>query len=606
MNRPLLVAIVGLLVAVAAPRAAVGQLLSPGPLSNAHAAIDGDGNCGKCHQSGKQVVASQCLGCHDDLKRRLDANAGLHGREYKGKACEQCHVEHIGRKAKLVRWPGGGPDKLDHALTGWTLRGAHQPLGCERCHTQRSPLGKAQYLGAKPTCASCHKDPHSNRFGGDCASCHNDTAWGEFARDKFRHDQARYPLTGKHTAVACEKCHGTPSKWTGIAFATCEACHADPHAGEFAPKPCSGCHQTTGWESAADLMRTQHSWLSLSNGHAKVGCPKCHDRGNDRPPSKGHDCVSCHRPVHEAPFGNRCATCHKAIKWIGLPDDVGRNAHSQTGYPLEGRHGQVACARCHPKDQPAAKRFRQLTFDRCGACHADRHAGEFANRAAGECATCHTVGGFAPTTFGPPQHTATTGFALDGRHAATPCLGCHPSARPRLDWKQPKQACVDCHANPHGTQFATEMADGGCARCHNTDGWGQPRIDHSTWPLTGRHAETACARCHGETVGTQPAAFRGVPRDCEGCHEDLHGGQFRLSDPVRACPDCHTTTGFKLPGFDHAASTRYRLEGKHAQTACAGCHVPTELRNGVVATRYRLGYRACKDCHANPHREGAR
>lgn len=604
MPRLLFVLVVCALVAMTAGRAEA-QLLSPGPLSAAHASIDGDDHCNECHQSGKQVVASRCLACHQDLRARLDAGAGLHGKQYKGQACENCHVEHIGRKAKLVRWPGGSPDKLDHDLTGWPLAGKHQPVGCAKCHTKQSPLGKTQYVGTKATCASCHKDPHANRFGSDCKKCHDERAWGEFAKDKFDHAQARYPLTGKHVPVPCEKCHGTPAKWTGIAFGACDDCHDDPHAGEFKPKACAACHQTSGWESASDLMRDQHPWLSLRNGHARVGCKKCHDRGNDKAPSKGNTCVDCHKAVHEAPFGNRCDGCHKTIKWLGLPEQIGRDAHPKTAYPLEGKHQQVRCASCHPKDKPAAARYRQLTFDRCAACHADRHAGEFAARAAGECAACHTVGGFAPTTFGPSQH-ATTAFALDGRHAATPCAGCHTAPRPRLDWKQPKRACAECHANPHGDQFAKELAAGGCASCHATDDWDQPRIDHSTWPLTGKHATTACARCHGETKGAEAAAFRGVPRTCDGCHDDVHGGQFRLSDPVRRCEDCHTTAQFQLPGFDHAAMTTYRLAGKHAAVACATCHQPSELRNGVTATRYRLGYRACKDCHANPHREDAR
>jgi len=54
--------------ALAVSRPVSAQLLSPGPLSQAHANIDGDNDCGKCHESGKQVVARLCLDCHKDLK----------------------------------------------------------------------------------------------------------------------------------------------------------------------------------------------------------------------------------------------------------------------------------------------------------------------------------------------------------------------------------------------------------------------------------------------------------------------------------------------------------------------------------------------------------
>lgn len=114
----------------AMPRLAGAQLLSPGPLSHAHANIDGDNNCSKCHESGKQVVARLCLDCHKDLASELAANRGLHGKQYKSQACETCHVEHLGRGTKLIRWPNGAMEKLDHALTGYVLEGGHKKPSC--------------------------------------------------------------------------------------------------------------------------------------------------------------------------------------------------------------------------------------------------------------------------------------------------------------------------------------------------------------------------------------------------------------------------------------------------------------------------------------------
>lgn len=596
-----LLVVVGLALVVAPGRAA-SQLLSPGPLSEAHKAIDGDDHCGKCHQSGKQVVARLCLDCHDVLGRRVAAGAGLHGRTYAGQACEHCHVEHISRKTKLVRWPGGAMDKLDHDQTGWKLEGDHRQARCLDCHTQvRS--GKPTFLGARPECSSCHKDPHTGRFGSNCRSCHDLEDWKRFDRAAFDHGKSRYPLTGKHVPVACEKCHGTPAKWTGLAFATCDSCHQDPHDGEFKPKACTACHTTAGWEGAADKLRTDHPGLSLAAGHRKVKCETCHDRGNTKAPSKGGRCVGCHKVVHEAPFGERCESCHASIKWLGLTDAVGRKAHAQTAYPLAGKHTKAACVGCHPTKLAPAARFRQLTFDRCAACHADRHAGEFAARDQGECGACHRVEGFTPTTFGLAAHGSTR-FALDGKHGATPCSGCHQGARPRLELRVARQACADCHANPHGEQFARELARGGCATCHATSGWDRPRIDHSTWPLEGAHATAACASCHGTGVRDGAAAsYRGIPRTCAGCHDDVHAGQFAQRAPIKTCDGCHQTTGFLLPSFDHAAASGFALDGGHVEKACAACHPTVELRNGARAVQYRLGYRACRDCHADPHTE---
>jgi hypothetical protein len=494
-------------------------------------------------------------------------------------------------------------EKLDHAQTGWALEGAHTKPTCLGCHKKKSALGKPQFLGTSTACGSCHSDPHRNRFGGDCAKCHGVNDWKSFERKAFDHGLARYALTGQHQAVACEKCHlGSPPKWKPLEFSTCESCHRDPHRGQFKPRACTTCHDTAGWAVAADAMRRTHPGLSLANGHARVPCAECHDRGNNKPPSKGSKCESCHRQVHVARFGNRCESCHASIRWIGLPESVGRESHAKTRYPLTGKHADVGCVDCHPRSRPLTSRYRNLAFEACASCHADKHEGAFKNRNRGECKQCHTVGGFTPTTFGIQAHASA--FQLSGKHIATPCGGCHVGARPRLRFAVGKTACADCHDNPHGSQFASEMSRGGCAACHTTVDWRQSKIDHSTWPLVGGHARARCAACHGEHErGAEPAAYRGIARDCEGCHDDIHAGQFRQVPPVKACDRCHDATRFAIAStFDHG-TTGYALDGQHAPLTCDRCHAATTLRDGSTAIRWRLGYRRCKDCHANPHGE---
>jgi hypothetical protein len=594
------------LVAVAAmvPSGAAAQVLSPGPLSQAHASIESDDHCARCHESGNQVVARLCLDCHKDLGGELAAGQGLHGKQYRTRPCEECHVEHVGRGTKLIRWPSGTMERFDHALTGWTLDGGHAKVACLACHTRTSPQRKPEFVGTRPACAGCHKDPHAGRFTTDCQKCHTVTGFKAFDRPRFDHKLARFPLTGKHVDVACERCHtGTPPRWQPLAFATCDACHADPHKGQFQPRPCQTCHDTGGWDSAGDKIRVNHPRLSLANGHAQVACRTCHDRGNSRPPSRGSRCESCHRPVHVAQFTTRCEGCHASIKWLGLPDAVGRDNHGKTRFPLAGKHVAAPCARCHPPGRPVAQRYRQLSFGTCNACHADAHGGEFAAQGGGECAPCHSVAGFAPTRFGVAEHGKTR-FPLAGKHVAVPCGSCHSSARPRLAFRVAKQACRDCHANPHGAQFAPEITAGGCARCHAPFDWHLAKIDHLVWPLAGTHARTPCAACHGEhPKGAPPTAYRGLPHDCEGCHDDRHAGQFRQTAPVKGCSTCHDPESFRIAAaFDHA-TTGFALEGRHHELACDRCHPTETLRNGTSAVRWRLGYRRCKDCHANPHPE---
>ena len=622
MERRVLALIAGL-VTVGLPCGSAAQLLSPGPLAAAHKSLEGDDNCLRCHSSGKRVDAQLCTHCHADIGRELQRSVGLHGHEYRNKPCAECHVEHRGVQYDLVRWPGGSRDAFDHKLTGWPLTGEHAQLACMKCHTSKNERGARTFLGLSTSCNACHKDPHEKRLGSKCEACHDERSWKSTRLQGFDHGLTRFPLKGQHQKVQCKSCHGTPpeTKYHPIAYESCTSCHQDPHRGRFSTN-CTSCHSEKGW-SDLHMQRDSHPRLSLSGGHASVRCETCHDKGSDRPPSKGERCVSCHAPVHEAPFGKDCARCHKRIDWLGVPDPLALAAHGTTAFPLRGQHGGVACERCHVPKLPLERRYKRLSFGRCLDCHADAHAGEFSAReGGGDCASCHDEHGFSPSRFGLNAH-ALTAFPLLGRHAAVACLGCHtrgserdssnaagraaprpPRAAQRLDWHVASRSCADCHADPHNGQFAKEMAVDGCAHCHSPNAWNLPNIDHSIWPLTGAHATAACVACHQGEQGQPTGAYRGLPHACEGCHDDVHAGQFRLQPTLRACDECHTTQSFSIAAFDHSAKTAYALEGLHQKVACNACHRSETLRNGASAMRYRLGYSACADCHKNPHEEG--
>jgi hypothetical protein len=585
-----------------ARRDARAQFFSPGPLARSHAALEGDAHCSDCHSVGGRVSDDKCLVCHDDVGRSLKSKTGLHGRKFAGRPCASCHVDHRGEDQVLARWE---PKRFEHEQTGWRLEGAHARVDCGKCHTGTNRRNNPTYIGLSNTCASCHEDKHQGRFGRDCKTCHDQVSWKNLDLDPFNHDLARFALRGKHRQTPCAKCHGEPPKYQPLAYDACTSCHQDPHRGKLG-LDCEGCHREDSWK-IIDMKRTAHPGLNIQAGHARVQCRTCHDRGTLVAPSRGSRCVSCHAPVHEAKFGNDCAECHAQIRWLGLPDALGRRVHGRTNYPLEGKHEDTPCDACHSPKRARAARFRQVAFENCADCHRDRHKGQFADRSGGECAACHDVNGFAPTLFGVELH-ATARFALEGGHEAAPCNACHVDARPRLDWQLTKQACADCHENPHGTQFAREMQAGGCAACHDVRAWDVPNIAHDTWPLTGAHQKVRCDQCHTPSEQDKRAgsgvSYRSAPRECEGCHADVHLGQFRLSAPVKACGDCHDTASFKLPGFDHVARTGYELVGKHRTTPCASCHVVSTLKNAERTALWRLPYDECDDCHKNPHVEG--
>jgi Doubled CXXCH motif (Paired_CXXCH_1) len=582
------------------PRPADAQFLSPGPLSAAHAKWDGDDKCETCHSAGSGVPNGKCNACHEPIAKAEASGTGLHGRKFKGQPCAKCHSDHHGRGFAMVRF---APSSFNHAESGWPLRGAHATTKCASCHESKS------YLGLSQSCTSCHKDPHQNRFGAQCLTCHDEASWSSLRLEKLDHDSTRYPLRGAHASVKCQACHqGSPPKYEGLEFSTCTSCHQDPHQGKLG-KGCESCHTVADWRKLV-LTGNAHPWLSLANGHARTGCAQCHDRGNLMAPSRGRACVGCHKPVHEADFGRRCESCHGSIRWLGLERKVGLAAHAQTPYPLRGKHANVPCAACHEPSMPENTRYRELEFARCASCHDDPHEKRFAARDGGECSGCHSEAGFRPSRFGIDQH-ATTRLPLTGHHAAVACSRCHeraPSEGRRLVWAMQKTRCADCHENPHGPQFAEEMRKNGCATCHTSAGWDVPKIDHGTWPLTGAHVAAPCAACHQASEQDRKAgkgpSYRQAPRACEGCHDDVHRGQFRLSEPKRSCDFCHTTPAFAIRAFEHEARAGYPLAGNHRALECAKCHQRESTAAGATAVRYRLGYRRCRDCHADPHAPG--
>ncbi|MEZ4226121.1 MAG: cytochrome c3 family protein [Polyangiaceae bacterium] len=572
-------------------RAALAQLLSPGPLAGAHASLEGDENCTRCHTSGRGTSNGLCNNCHGNVTKQ-----GMHARAFSG-ACARCHSDHRGRGFAMVRF---SPNGFDHGQTGWPLRGAHGQTKCNKCHKSRS------WIGVATACTACHKDPHDKRFGLNCLGCHNESNWKTVNLKQFNHNQSRFPLRGAHASAPCGNCHGSPARYRGLDFGNCTSCHKDPHGGRFS-STCTNCHNENSWHQIS-MKAGAHPGLSLANGHSRVNCRKCHDKGIYAPPTRGRACVNCHKPVHEADFGKSCHKCHASIKWLGLPRKTGLRAHDKTPFSLHGKHVDVACTGCHSPQKTTQQRFRELSFAKCRDCHQDAHGGEFAKRDGGECGGCHSDSGFRPSQFGIRAH-ASTGFALDGKHTAVPCSSCHtnsPKDGKRLDWRGAKRVCETCHENPHGTQFAKEMKQGGCKNCHSPLGWHSPRIDHRSWPLTGAHASAPCARCHTPTEADRKsgkgASYRGTARECEGCHADVHLGQFRLSKPVKKCSACHDTNRFKIKTFDHDKLAGYALEGRHAQLQCAKCHAKASV-GGKTAARYRLGYSACRDCHADPHAE---
>jgi hypothetical protein len=227
--------------------------LEPGPRSDVHHDI---AECSACHDSQRVISDERCLVCHDEIASRLRTASGLHSRARAQElACARCHREHRGDGPELSGWAAVlEAEKFPHALTHFTLQGAHAAARCASCHKQ-SP---AHFPPLPMRCGAevCHggSDPHRGALSSQCEGCHSDAmAWQQH---QFDHNDPRvndrFRLDGKHRQVPCSGCHVRPAQAATPIFrptpTDCRSCHrrADPHRGR---RPqCASCHTPEGWK----------------------------------------------------------------------------------------------------------------------------------------------------------------------------------------------------------------------------------------------------------------------------------------------------------------------------------------------------------------------
>ncbi len=536
--------------------------ISPGKLSTQHQALEGLANCTKCHQLKAAVSDDKCLVCHKAIANLKGNRQGYHASaQVQNQNCSSCHREHNGREFELVYWPQG-QKAFDHALAGYRLEGAHQQRDCRACHkptfirtdvyaADKSVRQERTFLGLSQDCLSCHADEHLEQLTDRCLDCHDYKGW--VPANNFKHDKARYKLTGKHDETACAKCHPARPRPTS------------PPAGVIVKK-----------ERPESCV--QYQGLPFGN------------------------CQDCHKDVHQGRLGTNCAGCHSTEGFRLGPSAQGFD-HNRSNYPLRGKHALLECRRCHK----SGNMTDPLAHGRCQDCHADVHQKQFAQRSdGGVCEACHTVEAFSPATYALAAHQLSL-YPLTGSHLAVPCSQCHTAikhaagAPPIANFDLKYKDCADCHKDVHQGQVNLWMERGGCAYCHQTATWHQTTFDHSLarFALDGKHREILCLKCHYVQAddGGKQVWMKPLSRDCAGCHEDVHRGQFlKAGQDAVACDRCHKSSGWTDLLFSHNRDAQYVLDGAHEKLACRACHKPVSI-NGHTTVLYRpLGAR-CADCH---------
>jgi hypothetical protein len=472
------------------------------PLVGGHAGFD----CIDCHtREGAHrldVLGSRdlkpeprdCLGCHEsphapEFARGAAALAGLPA----GKGCVSCHAsEHTSFHEPALQ----ALTEEQHAASGFALEAGHAGLECSACHAPAGAPFAERFPGRSAgQCSACHEDVHEGQFDAgafadqECDACHELAHFDPHAFTTEKHALAALELSGRHLEIDCEDCHAETSADGARLFHgtpdACDACHADAHAGFFAP------------------------FLA-----GRI------------PPEHGE-----------------CARCHDSASFAHA--EAGFDHGTFTGFAVLGAHAESACTVCHePRDEAdetgrtfgrVGARFGSFVeFRDCSTCHADPHGGRFdepALPAAVEgrpgCARCHDESSFR-TLRRDFDHGFWTGFALAGVHARASCSACHApipgaSRRGRTSAEATGASCADCHEDPHAGQFADDLGFTSCERCHAAARADFLTFDHdqdSRFQLGDAHRELDCAKCHATDVKDGLAVVRYLPLEirCVDCH----------------------------------------------------------------------------------------
>ena len=579
--------------------------ISPGDLAKVHAHLEGMSNCTKCHTMGAKVSNSKCLACHTEIKERIDQQKGYHSStSVKGKECASCHNDHHGKNFQIIRFT---TTDFQHNLTGFKLEEAHSKQQCNDCHvskfiTNKKLKSKPQtYLGLNTECVTCHTDYHQKTLQGSCSNCHGQASFKPAV--KFNHINTKFPLLGKHQSVDCSKCHaketreGKPfQKFTGIQFANCNSCHSDPHQNKFGQN-CKQCHSESSFHNIKGNTNFDHSKTGflLEGKHASVSCTLCH-KTKISDPLKHDNCTDCHTDFHKGQFAKSdkspdCSKCHTVRGFS--PSNFTVANHNQGTFKLEGSHVEVACFKCHKKQGNWS--FRNVGKS-CTDCHTDYHKGQFAKSGVSpDCSKCHTVNKFSPSNFTIENHSQAE-FKLQGAHVAVACFECHKK-QDSWSFRNVGISCVDCHKNIHKATISQKYyPNETCKTCHSEKSWSDLNFDHSktAYALTGAHLSTNCRDCHfkNDKTGKEQQKFAGLPKTCTSCHTDNHNKQFDKNG-VTDCSKCHIPNSWKESIFDHN-NTAFKLDGKHANVACAKCHKLEKNQKFIV---YKLKKFKCEDCH---------
>ncbi|MCK9410114.1 MAG: hypothetical protein WCX28_11520 [Bacteriovoracaceae bacterium] len=203
--------------------------------------------CRECHSSLQFIGTSTlCISCHqNDFNNTVSID---HRKAGFSTDCIHCH------RIDALEWKSS----FDHNKTQFPIRGIHEAVGCQRCHTN------SMYRGTRSECVACHRKEydastnpnHSTAgFPTDCATCHRALTWQPAVF--FPHAQY-FPIGSGDTH--------RPGRWN-----SCTDCHtAAPNYSIF---ECTNCH-----EHSRSSVDGEHDDVT-GYVYQSVACYRCHPSG---------------------------------------------------------------------------------------------------------------------------------------------------------------------------------------------------------------------------------------------------------------------------------------------------------------------------------------
>jgi hypothetical protein len=588
--------------------------------------------------NGGQQATGDCSGCHNTTDWTSNSLPAGHMPNPANQACSVCHTA-IG--STLTSYATLASIPVLH--TGITS-------GCEACHGGPGAALTFYNNNDNPKAAaglSPKHIPYSN--GVDCVSCHSiNYATGGFAGTTMS--------AAKHSFVptTCDTCHEAGLSFYPGAALNLQGRPAD-HLSSTIPQQvtgdCSGCHETTDWNTTAlpaghmpnpgnQACATCHTaapsnyatLAAISVLHTGItgGCAQCHGgataltfyNNNDNPLS-----ASTLSPAHIPAFtGEDCSACHTSNYVTGGfgPMNMTQATHAGVGSTCNGCHEaglNFYMGSANPKLQgrPADHTGNMAAPADCSGCHTTANwnsttlpAGHMPNPGNQVCNTCHTG---APTNYATMASVAVLHTGISGS-----CAQCHGVTQLTFynNNDNPKSAVLSPAHIPI-------LSGADCGACHAANfvagGFGPMNMTQAT------HASvtTTCTTCHEAGLsfymGAANPGLQGrpadhtqgqqvAPNDCSLCHTTANWNSTALpaghmpNPGNQGCNTCHT-----------AAPTTYATLASIAvlhtgiTNSCATCHGMTQLtfynnndnpKSAVLSPAHIpiLSGADCGSCHA--------